>query len=366
MAPGAQRSTVAVGKWRKGKLMSRPLRVGVVGLGYIGELHCRILTQSARAELVAVTDINEQRAQEIAGWTKAKAYTQVSEMLRNEDLDAVNVCLPDLHHVDVAREVATRGIPMLLEKPVAHTAEAAYRIGEALLASGSLCQINHVLRSDPRYVLAHAQSEPGKLGELIHVRAARNSVGALARHLGKSTSILFYLGVHDVDAVQWMARSQISSVFARSVNKFGHANEDAIFVSFTMENGAIGTLEYSWAWPEGLLGGFNQQIELVGTKGAASVDTRMEGLRAVNQTGEMSEDTFLWPEVNGRIGGCLRDNIENFLIAVQSGGPLLQDWRDGISAVEVLDAIRQSVREGREVAVVRRSQGAGREINGND
>ena len=333
--------------------MTRPVRIGVIGLGYIGALHGRIMAQSGRADVIAVADINTARAEEIGQRIGAKAYASHAEMLKREKLDAVSVCLPDLLHVDVACAVANAGIPMLLEKPVAHTAEAARRIGAALIASGTPCQINHVLRSDPRYVLAHKQAAPETLGEVIHVRAARNSVGALARHLGKSTSILFYLGVHDVDAVQWIARSQIRSVFARSVNKFGHANEDAIFVSFVLESGAIGTLEYSWAWPEGLHAGFNQQIELVGTKGATGVDTRLDGFRIIHGTGEGSDDTYLWPEVNDRVGGCLRDNIESFLIGVQTGKPFIQDWRDGISAVEVLDAIRESIRAGREVVVER-------------
>lgn len=242
---------------------------------------------------------------------------------------------------------------MLLEKPMAHDVEGASLIAEALMVGSARCLVNHVLRHDARYTVVHREADPNRLGEVVHMTAARNSVRSLASRLGSASSILFYLGVHDVDAVQWIARSAILRVFARSVNRFGHATEDALFVNFELANGGIGAIHYSWAWPEGLPAGFNQQLEIVGTRSSASLDTRHDGLSLIGEHGQQSDDTYLWPEVHGQPTGCLRDSVEHFLRAVQLDEPFVQDWRDALSAIEVLDAIRESVARGVEIEVDR-------------
>ena len=85
----------------------------------------------------------------------------------------------------------------------------------------------HILRFDPRYVQVHEAADPARLGEPIHIRAKRNGIRSTARRLGAASSILFYMGVHDVDAMQWIGRSRIARVYARKREVLGTGNEDA-------------------------------------------------------------------------------------------------------------------------------------------
>ena len=333
--------------------MKAALRTGVIGLGYFGERHARIHHALPDAELVAVADRAPARAAAVAAITGAEPLADAAELLRRPDIDAVSICLPDRLHVDAAVMAAEAGKAILLEKPLAHDAASARRIVAAAEAAGVRLMIGHILRFDPRYVQVHAAAAPERLGQPIHLRVKRNSVRSVAARLGAASSILFYMGVHDVDAMQWIARSLISRVFARKREVLGTGNEDALYAVVEFENGAIGLIDYSWAWPDGMMNGYRAALEIVGTRAAAVLDVTDQGFSVIDQAGTTGGDTHLWPEINGEIVGDLRDEIAHFVKAVRTGAPFVQDYREALAAIPVLDALAESARTGVPVTVVR-------------
>jgi predicted dehydrogenase len=202
-------------------------------------------------------------------------------------------------------------------------------------------------------VQVYEAAHPDRLGEPIHVRAKRNGVRATAARLGAATSIRLYMGVHDVDAMQWIARSRIAKVYAQKREVLGNGNEDALYAVVNFENGAIGSLDYSWAWPDGLMNGYRAALEIVGTKSAAYLDCTDQGFYTVDPGGTAGGDTHLWPEINGRIVGDLADEIAHFVEATLSGAPYRQHHREAFDAIPVLDALAQSASSGAPVAVHR-------------
>ena len=208
-----------------------------------------------------------------------------------------------------------------------------------------------MLRFDPRYVQLHGAAHPERLGEPIHLRAKRNTVRSMAAHIGADSSIVCYLGVHDIDMMQWVARSPIVRVYAQKVSKLSNGNEDAVYAVVNFANGAIGTLDYSWAWPNGLPSGYHAAFEVIGTRSAALLDVRDQGFQVISDDGPTAPDTHLWPEINGRITGDLRDELQHFAEAVQTAAPFVQDYREALAAVRVLDAIFASLEQDRPVAV---------------
>src|SRR5581483_9330234 len=177
--------------------------------------------------------------------TGARFHADYAELLARDDVQAVSICLPDREHTEAAIAAARAGKAILLEKPFAHDAPHARRIADAVFASGVRLMVGHILRFDPRYVQLHAAARPQRLGTPIHLRAKRNSIRSVAGRLGTATSILFYMGVHDVDAMQWVARSPICRVYAQKVERLATGNEDALYAVVNFENGAIGNLDYS-------------------------------------------------------------------------------------------------------------------------
>ena len=192
--------------------------------------------------------------------------TDFRALLARPDIDAVSICMPDREHTEAAVAAAKAKKAILLEKPLAHDAAHARKIVDAVEANGVRFMVGHILRFDPRYVQVYEASRPEQLGKPLHVKAKRNSIRANAKRVGGNASILFYMGVHDVDAMQWIARSRICRVYAQKIEVLGHGNEDALYAVVNFENGAIGNIDYSWAWPDGLMNGFRSSLEIVGTR----------------------------------------------------------------------------------------------------
>lgn len=332
--------------------MSDLLKVGVIGLGFFGSRHARVYADHPAADLVGIADIDHARGAEIAAATGAKRYADYNELLAS-DIGPVSICLPDCLHEDAAVAAADAKKAILLEKPFAHTAEAARRIIDAVERNGVRLMIGHILRFDIRYVQVFHAADPSRLGDPIHLRAKRNGTRATAQRLGANSSILFYMGVHDVDAMQWIGRSRIARVYAQKLEVLGTGNEDALYAVLNFENGAIGSLDYSWAWPNGLMNGFRSAFEIVGTKTAAALDVSDQGLYFTDDTTTSGGDTHLWPEINGHIAGGLADEIDHFVKATLSGRPYLQHYREAYDAIPVLDALAASARSRQPVDVAR-------------
>lgn len=331
----------------------RTVRTGVIGLGFMGELHARVHAQLPNTELVAVADLDETIGRPIAERLGCAFYDDPAALLARDDVEAVSVVVPDRAHVAPTVAAAKAGKHVLLEKPMAHTAAAAEEIAAAVEAAGVRLMVAHVLRFDPRYVQLRAKAAPDTLGEPVHLRAKRNSVRSLAQRLGASSSILYYLGVHDVDVMQWVARSPITRVYAQKVQKLANGNEDALYAVLTFANGAIGTLDYSWAWPDGLPAGYHAAFEVVGSKSAALLDVRDQGFHVVGPDGATAADTHLWPEINGVIVGDLRDELLHFASCIATGAPFAQDYREALDAIRVLDALFASIDSGAPAEVAR-------------
>jgi predicted dehydrogenase len=329
------------------------LKVGVIGLGFFGSRHARVYHDHPAADLVGVADLDPARLAETVNATGARGYSDYRALLAEPDLQAVSICLPDRLHEDAAIAAAQASKAILLEKPLAHSAEAARRIVAAAERSGVRLMIGHILRFDARYVQVFHAARPENLGEPIHLRAKRNATRSVARRLGANSSILFYMGVHDVDAMQWIGRSKISRVYAQKREILGTGNEDALYAVLNFENGAIGSLDYSWAWPEGLMNGFRSAFEIVGTRSAAELDVSDQGLSFVTDAATTGGDTHLWPEINGRIAGGLADEIGHFVTATLAGKPYRQHYREAFDAIPVLDALAESARSARPVDVLR-------------
>lgn len=329
------------------------LGVGVIGLGFFGSKHARVFAEHPAAEVIGVCDRDGERVAALATALDCHGFADYADLLARPGLDAVSICLPDRQHEAAAVAAAAAGKAILLEKPLAHDAATARRIISAVEAAGVRLMVGHILRFDPRYVQVHAAASPERLGTPIHLRAMRTGIRPTARRLGAQTSILFYMGVHDVDAMQWIARSPIVRVYAQKRCTLDTGNEDALVAVVSFASGAIGSIDYSWAWPDGLMNGFRSALDIVGTRSAAGLDCSDQGFFVVADGGTSGGDTHLWPEINGRIVGDLADEIDHFIKATLSGKAYVQDYREALSAVLVLDALAASAETGMPVDVLR-------------
>lgn len=328
----------------------KQLKFGVIGMGFIGFLHARVINEIPNSELVAVADMDKKALKKAAAMFGCKTYENYEEMLAKADIEAVSVCTPDQFHLAPALAVAHAGKHLLCEKPIATTLKEANMIREACDQAGVKLMVAHILRFDPRYVRLHDEITRGELGDLIHLRGKRHNGRGIVERLRGRISMLFYIGIHDIDIIQWFANSKITRVYAQKVAKVNseYGSDDCIFVLANLASGAIASLEFSWSLPKNFPAGIYTNIEAVGSKGAGYVDILEQGVRIFREDGAACEypDTLHWPETNGRIMGDLRDEIEHFADAVLGGKEFIVPTEDAISAVAVIEAIFKSMDSG--------------------
>src|SRR6185437_1243411 len=119
------------------------IRVGMIGAGWIAQEHRRVLDSLPDAKLVAVCDVDKERAETLAESAGARAYLDWHELLDAEDLGALIVCTPPRIHREPAIAALERRLPVYLEKPIARTAEDAAEIVAAAERTGTVCAIGY-------------------------------------------------------------------------------------------------------------------------------------------------------------------------------------------------------------------------------
>lgn len=329
------------------------LRIGVIGLGFIGALHARILHEIPNAELVAVADVDEAKALGVAKRYHCAGYQAYETMIRSEALDAVSICSPDPAHMAAATCAAGNGLNILLEKPMANTEQQAQAIKDVVEAAGGRLMVAHLLHFDPRYAILRQAARSGQLGEVIHLHFRRTNPRSNGRRLGGETSIFWYIGIHDFEMMLACAGSKPTRVYSQQVSKINAdiGCEDSVFSTVNFANGALGMVELSWALPQNSALAVNSYAEVVGTKAAGYVNILDQGISIYTAEDVLYPDTSHWPEYNGQIQGDLRQEIQHFVDATLGNQPYVTDTDNAIAAVRVVQACFESIRKGLPVVI---------------
>jgi len=323
------------------------LNIAIVGSGFMGQLHARTVAESPSLNLTAIVDLNEAVGHPIAEKFGTVFYPSVSLALGNDGIDAYIVALPDKLHEDASVEILRAGKPLLLEKPMAHTLEAARRIAAAAEEGRARLLVGQILRFDPRYATAAEAVRAGKIGEPLHFSAGRIADRGVGTRMNGTSSVLFYVGIHDVDAVQWITGQRITRVYSRAVSKLmpslGVQSEDAILSVVDLENGAVGELFSGWTRPSDTPVLIDGRLEVFGTDGVLEVDVRDHGIKVYGKDAFELPDALHWPEVHGRIRGDLAAEVAHFVDALVNDKPFVISVDEAMRDVAVNDAILRSL-----------------------
>ncbi|MCX6551065.1 MAG: Gfo/Idh/MocA family oxidoreductase [Acidobacteria bacterium] len=188
-------------------MSDRILRAGVVGVGHLGRHHARILASVAGASLTAVVDTNEPRAREIAAGVGARAFTDARDIIGQVDL--VSIAAPTEAHAEIACLFLERGIPVLVEKPLARSVTEADAIIAAAAKSGAVLAVGHTERFNPAVMAARpAVNDPG----FVEV----HRLGTFPER-SLDIDVVFDLMIHDLDLVLSMVPSEVESIEAVGV-----------------------------------------------------------------------------------------------------------------------------------------------------
>jgi predicted dehydrogenase len=184
------------------------VRIGVIGVGHLGQHHARLLASMEGVDLVGVCDVNRARADEIGTKFGAPAFSDARELVGR--VDAVTVAVPTVAHVDVGLPFLHAGIAALIEKPIAPSVADADRLVEAAERGGATLATGHTERFNP-VVAAALPIISGPRFIEIH------RLGTFPER-SLDIDVIFDLMIHDLDLLLRVVGSEVTSIEAVGVN----------------------------------------------------------------------------------------------------------------------------------------------------
>ena len=246
------------------------VKVGVIGVGMIGQDHIRRLTKVlAGAAVTAVSDVDLARATSVAeGIGGARAFATGEELIAASDVDAVVVTSWGPTHEQYVLAAIAAGKPVFCEKPLATTQEACLRILDAEMRFGRrLVQVGFMRRYDPAYRAMKEAITSGAIGAPLMMHASHRNPDVPGHYTADMA--INDTAVHDVDVARWLLDDEIVATSVLTPRRNRHAGDlrDPLFVIFEMASGAIVDVEVS----VNIQYGYDIRGEVVGEDGTVEL-----------------------------------------------------------------------------------------------
>ncbi len=321
------------------------VRFGILGAGAMGNSHINgIRTNgSDNVEYTAICDIDKKKCDAFAEKYGLRAYYDFDEMLADDEIDVIDVCLPSFMHEKFAVAAADAKKHILVEKPIAFTLEEAKSIYDAAKKNNVRMMTAQVLRFWPEYVKIKELADSGELGEIVTVYAARlgqmPTWGEWYKDPSKSGETLMNLTLHDIDFLHFMLGKSKSVYSAGTKDECDNYND--VMNIFKFENGTNvlvdGSLRMTAGYP------FTMHMRVLGTKGTVEFLYKAgENIDAENSVSEL----ILYKENDGgnRVAYESYDaygkEIQYFADCIESGAPTGLVTEESI--MQVLRAVIQA------------------------
>lgn len=309
------------------------VRIGMIGPGGMGQAHIdRIHTVIAGGRVVAVADVDEVRAKEVADRIGGTAYASSGDLIAADEVDAVMICsYGPAHEVDVLAAIAA-GKPVFCEKPLTPTAEAAQRIMEAEQAGGRrLVTVGFMRRFDRSYRQMKSLLDSGELGETLMVHCAHRNA-TVPEHYTWDMAIND-TAIHEVDTMRWLLGEEFVSARVDKPKKtslrFEHLQDPLVLVLETESGVRVDDEIFV-----NCQFGYDIRCEAVAEKGTVSLGDQ----NAIVVRDGVGVRNSIARDHNDRFWGAFVTEVQEWISAVARGEHTGSTSWDGYAAACVCDA----------------------------
>ena len=210
----------------------KKLGVAVIGTGFWGKNHARVYKELASTELVAICDVNAERAKNIADQFGVKAYTNSTQMLKNKQIEAVSVCTWSTILAQEALKALNAGKHVLVEKPMATNTKQAQKLLETAEENGLHLTVGFLMRFIPGLQHIREAVESKKIGELVCATAKR--VSQWPERIG-DVGVVKDTAIHDIDVMRFISNEDPVTVYAKMGSMSHKKFEDYAQIMLTFE-----------------------------------------------------------------------------------------------------------------------------------
>ena len=290
------------------------LRVGVVGLGTMGQHHARVYSQ-LKCELVGVVDANIEKAKEIGERYSAQYYSDYTKLI--PQVDAVSIAVPTTLHQQIATDFIKQGVHCLVEKPIASNLEEAQEMIQAAEESHIKLVVGHVERFNPVVLSLKQLIDEGIMGKLMIISIRR--VGPFVSRI-RDVGIIIDTATHDIDIARYLVGKEPIEVFSKA-GRFKHPKEDHAVIVLDFGD-VTASIEVNWFTPYKV-----RSLVATGSEAIAYLDYIKQELTVHNSQGmEIVKVEKAEP---------LKLELEHFLKCVENNEKPLVDGHEGLQVLKI-------------------------------
>jgi UDP-N-acetylglucosamine 3-dehydrogenase len=217
------------------------LRIGVVGVGIMGSNHARVLADISGVKLVGIVDPDVKQRDFVGRTLGCTAFSSIDALIRH-GVDAITIAAPTHLHRDIALECASRGIHILVEKPIASTIEEGRAIVAAARRAGVTLMAGHVERFNPA---VETLKRAIKDQHILSIAITR--VGPFPPRMS-NVGVVIDLAVHDIDLIRWFTDSEIVEIQPQTSSAVAE-REDIALLQFRTASGVLAHINTNWLTP---------------------------------------------------------------------------------------------------------------------
>lgn len=311
----------------------KKLGTAVVGTGFWGKNHARVYGELESTELVAVCDVNRERAKAVANQFGVKAYTSSSRMLKNEDVEAVSVCTWSTKLAKEALKALNAGKHVLVEKPMASHTKQAEKLLETAENSDLRLTVGFLMRFIPGLQHIREEVENKKIGELVCATAKR--VSQWPERIG-DVGVVKDTAIHDIDVMRYISNEDPIAVYAKTGSMMHRKFEDYAQIMLTFEDGKSAFIESNWITPYK-----TRILTVTGSEAIMRLDYITQELW-IEAAKENLQPRFPWREP-------LKLELQHFADCVLEKKKPLITGVDGITALKIAEAALRSSAKNRAI-----------------
>ena len=321
----------------------------MVGAGRMGQAHARVLRTLSDVRITEVVDFLPENAAKVAA-TLGANMNDLGGVLANPEVDAVFITTPTPTHAEVICRAAEAGKAIFVEKPLAHTLEAAQKVVDVVARTGVPCQVGFQRRYDPAYAAVKTRLGAGELGRIENFRAiSRDPFEPPLAFLQTSGGLLVDLGIHDFDSARFFC-GEVEEVYATgttvrndALKKMGFHNLAVATLKFV--SGAVGTLENALNTAYG----YEIVADIIGEKGKFHLEKTQQ--LNVEFWGEHGVSHDYPRHFDERFPEAYANEVIAFATCVRAGLPVTPTAADALESSRLALAAQESL-EGGEVVNV--------------
>ena len=302
------------------------IAVGVIGVGYAGSLHAAKYAALPAAELVAVADIDERRAQEAGARYQVPAVTDFRRVL--ERVRCVSIAVPTQQHYRVARACLEAGVDVLVEKPITSTVSDGGELVKAARRHGRILQVGHLERFNP---VVRALSSVISVPRFVECHRLAPFITR-----GTDVDVVLDLMIHDIDVISSLVHAPVAQIDATGVTVLTD-KPDIANARIRFEDGCVANVTASRV-------SMKRERKIRFFQHDAYISLDYDAKKA--QVYRMEDRSRGWDGISGQTivtenGDALRDQIESFLESVATRRDPVVSGEDGLHALRIASAISE-------------------------